>query len=239
MDEGSGAVPMAQSAAPSGDWREAAKQARRARIVAAADALAREQGFEAVAMTAIAARAEVSPATLYNLFRSRSAILAAVFDADLAQFEHELAVRPAESGVERIFAAVELAAALYARDPDFYRAMPLSAHHGGGLRPAIREPRIAFWQTQAAAARADGGLRAESDSALVGMMLAHLLAGVFQDWAAGAISARRLELEAAYGFALLLLPVANPDLAPALERRLTTLAAALAAEPRGVVAAGR
>lgn len=233
MDEGSGAVPMAHADVPSGDWREAAKRARRARIVAAADALAREQGFDAVAMTAIAARAGVSPATLYNLFRNRAAILAAVFDADLAEFELELAARPAESGVERIFAAVDLAAALYARDPEFYRAMPLSASHGGGLRPAIREPRIAFWQAQAKAAQADGGLRADCDTALLGMMLAHLLTGVFQDWAAGAISARRLGLEAGYGFALLLLPVADEALATALRQRLRSLAAALAAEPRG------
>lgn len=221
------------SEVPSGaGWREAGKQARRRRIIAAAATLARSQGFEAVAMTAIAAEAGVSPATLYNLFETKSAIFGAVFDQDLEAFERLLAASPAASAIDRIFAAVELAGQLYASDPVFYRAMAFHGGRGDSLRPAIREPRMAFWQARVAAAIADRGLRNDSDPVLIGTTLAHMLAGVVQDWAADAIDAQRLVLEASFGFALILIPCASAAGAPGLRERLAVLRNRLAERPR-------
>ena len=221
------------SKGPSGaGWREAGKRARRERIVAAAAALARAQGFDAVAMTAIAAEAGVSPATLYNLFETKAAIFREVFDQDLETFVRQLAASPAASALDRLFTAVELAGQLYAADPIFYRAMALHGGRSGSLRPAIREPRMAFWRAQVAAAIADGGLGDDSDPALIGTTLAHLFAGVVQDWAADAIDAPRLVLEASYGFALILTPSASAAGRRALAERLAALRTALAERPR-------
>ena len=63
--------------------REIGKAERRRRIIAAAGALLRESGLDAVSMAQIAERAEVSPATLYNLFQTKGAIFRQVFDVDL------------------------------------------------------------------------------------------------------------------------------------------------------------
>ena len=227
--------PVASEVSSSAGWREAGKQARRARIVAAASALVRVQGFDAVTMTAIAAQAGVSPATLYNLFATKAAIFREVFDDDLETFAERLAALPSPSAIARLFAALELAGELYARDPVFYRALAMHGGRGASLRPAIREPRMAFWQAQVAAAIADGGLVPGCDPRLAGTALAHLFSGVFQDWAAEVVSAPRLVLEASYGFALILRPFATPASVAALEARITALAGALAAGPRSGV----
>lgn len=222
-----------EAGSPPPSRREIGKAERRRRIIAAAGALLRESGLDAVSMTQIAERAGVSPATLYNLFQAKGAIFRQVFDLDLHQFEKLLAEERARDGLERVFAAIELAASLCRRDPEFYRAM---VRAGGSdaerLSSAISEPRTAFWQAQVAAAIAAGCLRSDTDAQLLGVALSQFMRGVFLEWAAGFISAERLAEEAAYGFSLALLAYATDLAAPALEARLRSLQAALAARER-------
>jgi len=203
--------------------REIGKAERRARIVEAAAALVRESGFDAASMVQIADRAQVSPATLYNLFRTKDAIFRQVFDLDLEAYQRRLSATPAANGLERIFVAVELAASLYRADPDCDRAMARSSRGAGALRSAITEPRIAFWQDQVVAAAAEGRLSADADPRLLGVTLTQLFAGALQEWAAGVISPERLAQEIAYGFALALLAFAPEASAKRLRRRLQTL----------------
>jgi AcrR family transcriptional regulator len=209
--------------------REAAKAERRRRIVEAAAALAREAGFDSVSMLQIAERAEVSPATLYNLFQTKGAIFQQVFDRDLEEFLNRLAEAPAVDALDRIFAAVELAASLYAHDPAFYRAMSTAdrqATEGAGV--AIRGPRIVFWQVQVATAVAEGLLRPETDTNLLGVTLSQFLRGAFPDWAANLITAERMALETTYGIALALLAYATDETAPSLRARIEALQPILA-----------
>jgi AcrR family transcriptional regulator len=213
--------------------REAGKSERRRLIVKAAAALVREMGFDAVSMTQIAERAGVAPATLYNLFQTKSAIYGQVFDLDLEAFQQRLAEVASRDSLERIFAALDLAASLYQRDPDFYRAMA----RGGGddvrqLGSAISAPREAFWQALVAEAMGDGGLRPDANSELLGTMLSQLMGGIFLHWVVGNISAERLAKEAAYGFAMGLLAYAADAAAPALTARLKALQSELATSGR-------
>ena len=103
-------------------------------------------------MVQIADAAGVVPATLYNLFQTKAAIFGQVFDLDLQEYRRQLDETPGLDS-SSIFAAIDLAASLYRRDPAFYRAMA----RGGGLgvefaTTAISEPRIAFWREQVALA---------------------------------------------------------------------------------------
>ena len=212
--------------------REISKAERRQRIVEAATSLLRESGIDAVSMLQIAERAEVSPATVYNLFQSRAAVLQQVFDRDLREYERLVGRAPATDALDRIFKAVDVAAALYRGDPGFYRAMAQGGRHKDALRPVISEPRLGFWRRMAAAARAEGRLVPQTDERLVGVTLTQMMRGAFSEWAAGAISAERLAQETQYGFALTLSPLASGESAAHLARRLRRLEAVLAARDR-------
>lgn len=207
--------------------REAGKARRRASIVAAAAALVREAGFEDVSMLDIAARAEVSPATLYNLFATKGAIFREVFDQDLTRFTARVSEAPAEGGVDKIFVALEIAAGLYRRNPKFYRAMM----HLGDVEPlnaSISEPRRRFWEDCVAAAVSAGELRAGVDARVVGGLLNQIVRGHLLDWAAGTISVDRLAKESAYGFAVVLSAFAAKAAAGGLHARMDHLEKALA-----------
>jgi AcrR family transcriptional regulator len=212
--------------------REQGKAERRARIIEAATALLREAGFDAVSMLQIAERADVSPATVYNLFQTKAAILQQVFDQDLTHYERLVAAAPAADALERIFAAVDIAAELYEADPGFYRAMAQGGRGAETLRVAISEPRIGFWRRMVAEARRNRRLRSEVDERLLGVALSQAMRGVFQEWAAGAICARRLADETSYAFALMLLAYATPDAGRRLGERIAELAATLGSRDR-------
>ena len=61
--------------------RESQKDRRRARIVAAAGELLRERGIEGLAIREVAERAEVAPATIYNLIGGQNRVAAALVTA--------------------------------------------------------------------------------------------------------------------------------------------------------------
>lgn len=218
---------------PPASRREIAKAERRARIVDATAALVREHGFEAVSMVQIAQRAELAPATLYNLFQTKGAIFRQLFDLDLAAYQRMVEEAPTNDALDRIFVAIDVAASLYERDPLFYRAM---AHLGGEgakqLSAAISRPRTAFYQAQVAAAVAEGRLRADTDADLLGGTLSQLMGGIFLEWAAGIISPRRLAAEASYGFATVLRAFATPETATSLTARFNALQDGLATNGR-------
>ncbi|MFN3220248.1 MAG: TetR/AcrR family transcriptional regulator [Acidimicrobiales bacterium] len=71
-------TPSGSSVAPS---------PRVARILAAAEALVQGGGVDAATIRSIAERAEVSPSTIYNLFGSRDAVLDALSDSVLEEFD--------------------------------------------------------------------------------------------------------------------------------------------------------
>jgi AcrR family transcriptional regulator len=203
--------------------REYAKAERRRRIVEAASSLVRESGFDAVSMMQIADSAEVSPATVYNLFKTKGAIFRQVFDLDLENFERLLAQAPAHDPLERLFVAITLAAKLYRRDPKFYRAMARGGDGAENLGSAIGEPRTRFWCRQVAAAVEGGQLRPDTDADVLGVTLSQLMGGIFLAWAANLISPERMAKEATYGFALVLFAYTTEKSAVRLKGRIREL----------------
>ena len=215
--------------------REQAKSDRRRRILEAAQALMRRVGMEDVTVTAIAERSGLSPATVYNLFGSKGAILSGVFDLDLLAFEGMVADAPAEDGLDRIFNAIAIAARLYRQDANFYR-LTMVARGGtdqrSNFQATVREPRLRFWKRLVRGAIDDGGLARGTDADAVGVLLAQIATGVLTDWASDAISVDQLEVEMSFGFAAVLATFASRPAQARLRRQLDDWRARIANWPR-------
>jgi len=209
---------------------EKGKSLRRRRIIEAAAALASEADSDTVSMAQVAARAGVSPATLYNLFQTKSAIFRAVFEDDHNQFREAVAAAGIESPFERIFVALEVVMARYERNPQFYRGTvrltgaqslyaEMSDHVGY---------RSVFWRDLLVEAVAAGEIRAEVNPEVFGLLMVQVTRSQFLDWAWGVIDLSRAEDQAAYMFALMLQKYVTPSTDAKLASRIAKLERVLA-----------
>src|SRR5215469_13065875 len=92
--------------------RERHKDERRARIVEAAEGLMREVGADDISVKMIAERADVSAATIYNLFGAKGAVLERVYARDFEAFAARVAAAGPTPALEAMFEAVRIAADL-------------------------------------------------------------------------------------------------------------------------------
>lgn len=219
---------------PTPSRRERGKDARRSRIVLAAAALLREVAIDEMSVKMIADRAELSPATVYNLFGTKAAVLLQVYEHELMVFERSVFDAGAPDALEAIFGAVTLFADFYRSDPRFYRATMSSPN--AGLDPdmvlSAYRPRVAFWSKLIQRAVAEGLLVADTNFERLGVLLIQISGGALGHWGAGITSLDGLELETSYGFACALLPFTTEAARPGLRKRLEGLDAALAAHER-------
>src|SRR3712207_1019655 len=100
-----------------GGLRERHKAARRGRILAAARELVRESPDAAITTERIAERAEVAPATVYNLIGPRHKVWEALAASLTEELEHRLAAGGARSPLERARRVVTATVALFTDDP--------------------------------------------------------------------------------------------------------------------------
>jgi AcrR family transcriptional regulator len=224
------AIAEREAEAPVGR-REQAKSERRARIVEAACELLREVGLEEMGMKALAARAGLSQSTVYNLFGSKQAVLAAVFDLDLNRFEALVAAAASPDPLERLFDTVDLAVEVYRADEPFYRAvMWRRPNEAGemGLGETLREPRSRYWRALVEDAIAHGRLTADADPAVLAAMIIQIFGGVLADWIGGDITLDQMRDETKLGFAAALSAFATEPSATALRERARALHARLA-----------
>jgi AcrR family transcriptional regulator len=210
--------------------REQAKSGRRARIIEAAHELLREVDMEGVSVKAIAERSGLSPATVYNLFGTKGAVLAQVFDLDLRAFEQRVAEAGSPDAMDRFFDAIAIAAELYRSDPSFYRLTMVAR---GGVRAdprltaIVREPRVRFWRGLVQQAVDEGALRPDADAAALSIVLVQISAGALLDWTADVISVDQLEIETSFGFAAALASFASKPALIRLRRRMAMLSEAI------------
>lgn len=211
--------------------RERGKDARRTRIVDATYALTREVGMAALSVKMIADRADVSPATVYNLFGTKGAVIAKVYERDLLVFERRVAESPSGDALDAIFDAVTIACDLYRADPRFYRAAMDTRDAGLDQEMVLStyRPRIAFWRKLAERAIAEGGLRPDASAERLGVLMIQISTGALARWVSNLVTIDGMELETAYGLAAALLCFASDAARPRLEARLKAVDAALSA----------
>ena len=186
--------------------REEAKEERRRRIITAARDLIRETGDAGLSMRAIAARANVSLSTPYNLFGSKRAILVAVLE-DIREFYERFRRQRRVDAIDGLFQALELSIGFYVEDPDFYRTLWTGVFDLSGkeVRAALALPeRDAFWLSLVDAASHAGALMPAIDPAQLLRDLDLTFGAVMQNWVLGALEVDELQPAAGYGYALTL-----------------------------------
>ena len=220
--------------------REQAKGGRRARIVDATYALLREVGISDLSVKMIADQAGVSPATVYNLFGTKAAVLERVYERDLAAFEKLVADAPSADSLDRIFDSLVIVAQLYRSDSRFYRSvvsMPNTNPADTELIGAVTRPRVAFTAEMVRAAIQDGHLRPDTDPVRVGAVMRHISNGALRSWVSNLITVDQLEQETIYGVAAILWPFATKATQQRLQKKLDAVASSPAVKRARVAAA--
>ncbi|MFI4934728.1 MAG: TetR/AcrR family transcriptional regulator [Caulobacterales bacterium] len=219
--------------------RETAKAERRHRIVTAARDLIRETGDTGLSMRAIAARAEVSLSTPYNLFGSKRAIVLAVLE-DIEDFHERFSRLKSVSAVDRIFQAASMSISYYVEDPEFYRTLWNGVFDMSGkeVRAALARPeRDAFWLSLVNAAAEEGALLVEIDTQLLLRDLDLTFAAVMLNWVLRGLTAEELAPAVGYGYALTLRGAASEAWQARLAKRIDDYQKQLLKLRRGALAA--
>ena len=218
--------------------RERHKDQRRTAIVDAAYDLLREVGADELSVKMIAERADVSAATIYNLFGAKGAVLEKVYARDFEAFAGKVAAAGPVPALELIFESIRIAADLYRSDPAFYRGMSIGNPRAErDLVISVQAPRAAFWQTLLGRAVQERDLAADTRIDLVSTAMMQLGGGVFGAWVADLISVGEMERQTCYGLARLLLGVARPAGRVRLQARIAAIEAAVVALPKKTSAA--
>ncbi len=208
--------------------RERHKDRRRAEIIDAAYDLLREVGADDLSVKMIAERADVSAATIYNLFGSKGAVLEQVYARDFEAFVAKVAAAGAASAIDEMFEALRIVADLYRADPSFYRGMTIrNPRAEPELVVSVQGPRRAFWRRLFDRAVGERDLAADTRTDLLSMAMLQLGGGAFSAWVADLISLEEMELQTGYGLARLLVGVARPAGRAKLQARIAEIEAAL------------
>lgn len=204
--------------------RERHKDERRTRIIEAAAALLREVGADELSVKMIADRADVSAATLYNLFGAKGAVLAKVYERDFEGFAAKMAAAGSPSALDAMFDTVRIVTDLYRSDPSFYRGMSIQNPRAEPeLVASVQAPRLAFFRMLLERAIGQRDLDPETRTDLMSMAILQLGGGAFAAWCADLISIDEMELQTSYTLARLLLGVAQPAARARLQSRIEAI----------------
>jgi AcrR family transcriptional regulator len=195
------------------------------RIVRAAAGLLREAGFDSLSVRAIAAQAGVSPATIYNLFGTKGAVLERVYELGLTQFERLMAASPSRDALERIFDSVTATMAVYRADPEFHRSIIRRGDGGRDRRLGTANYRLraAYWTGVLNEAIAEGSMAAHSDCERLAVLIVQAATGGLTLWAANLISVDEMDREMQFALAAILWPFAAGAAVARLETRMRQL----------------
>jgi AcrR family transcriptional regulator len=172
-------------------------------------------------MRALAEQAGVSIATPYNLFGSKQAILVALLDDNLAEYQAELS-ELTTGGVDALFDAAALMCSQFDGDPRFYRNVfaSVAGEAGEELRFLVSGPRYVLWKNLLRDATQEGLLDAEIDPDAFAITLSQLLFANVQEWALGFLELAEMDARIRYGMALALLAIATDKSRPSLKERM-------------------
>lgn len=189
-----------------GGLRERHKRGRRSAILRAVRELLREGSADKLTKEAIAQRAEVAPATVYNLVGTRTRIFEALAEDFMDELEARQTLEPACEPLRRARRLVELTLDVILADPEVYKRILRGWDESGlVLRRGPASALIAAIQE----AKDRGLLVAEADARLLASSVATACVGAVHQWAAGLISDRGLRARALFSLDLALAAVAS------------------------------
>lgn len=168
---------------------------RRAKLVTAARSLLAQGGLEGFSMLDLAKRAGVSPATPYNLFGSKAAVLRDVFAAEVSGFHRAQSARFGDSPVQNILGTCDMLAGEFSRRPAFYRSLSASlssVEPVGDLFVPLGESLLVPLIN---ALERDGALQAWISGPVIGHHLMQVIQALFFHWTVLDWSPERLSVE--------------------------------------------
>jgi AcrR family transcriptional regulator len=206
------------------------REARRLRLVEAAEALIRERGDAGFSMAELAARAQVSPATPYNLVGSKAEILRRVVRADFTRFTDRLAGLGPAAPLAHLLRAADLVVSHYEADRPFYRGLFRAAFSAdvAEVRDMMSLEGRALWQGWVEAALAAGDLADWVRPGPLTVVFIRTIGSTAQTWLSEGWPRGRFELEMSHSTRLILASVAAPVHRPALAAEIASAQAAIA-----------
>jgi len=190
------------------------KAERRARIIAAARRLIAEQGYDGLNMRALADAARVSVPTLYNLFGSKHAILAAEMQDAFRSIAGALDLKQRGDAVARAATLLQAGIENLVSVPGYYRQLVhvmLGSHETDELRRSIEDQYVALMAGNLRAGQADGELDDWFAADVLARQMYFTFMMVVLGWARGELDDDGLRDVAAYGQSMLLLGVARGE----------------------------
>ncbi len=199
------------------------KAERRRRVIAAARRLIAEHGYEGLNMRALADAARVSVPTLYNLFGSKHAILAAEMQEAFANVAAVVDPKKRGDAIERAAALLQAGIGNLLAVPGFYRELVhvmLTSRDTDELRRSFEDQYAALMADNLRAGQCAGELADWVDADVLARQMFFTFMMVVLGWARGELDDDGLREVATYGQSMLLLGVARGDAATRLEQRV-------------------
>ena len=160
---------------------------RQANILAATRDMLAEVGYSATTMRGLAGRAQVAPGTLYNLYKSKDALVFAAVQ-DLLDGLAQRAVDESVSGLERILALIEQISTTIEDSPAYAEAMARAlfrAEKGDPLIGLLYTRSLPFLQEQIEIAKHRSQLDKGTDARVMARQLQAQSWGIVMAWVMG------------------------------------------------------
>lgn len=171
-----------------------------------------ESGDFDLPMRELAARAQVSLRTPYELFGSKAGIIRALLKRDQVRWRERLSSRRKGDRLDRWFGALALGVDFFGEHPAFYRALfRATMAYSGGPEPEPSRERPERYHDFCRAAIREGILGSDVDSVLLGEALLDAFAANVRLWATSALDLETVELRVGLTWALILAGAATED----------------------------
>ena len=207
--------------------REDKKSQRAERILDHARAMIAEEGFDALKIRELAASAELTVPTIYDLIGGKSEILARIIEA-LVERLHEVQNQSDFDDIEAGFEQqITRLADLFAQDEDFYRAAFVAGDRSGLFEQRSNHGIFARSLQQPVdaceAAQAEGLLKGAISAEQLGRQVYDSYRLARQDWANGYFDLDGFRAQALTGIFISLAADASPEFRGRLLKRISSL----------------
>ncbi len=211
--------------------REVGKARRRGRILRAARRLIESGGAESIALKPVADAAELSLATLYNLFGSKEGVLIALLLESIQSFEERLSKLAPTRPVDRLAAIADLAVAEFTAHERFYRSLFHSIEQMGSRTQLLAVIRrcVDLGHESIAQAIEAGDLEPLVEPRVLAHQIFMAFVHALRTWSSGGSSSDLFAAQVAHFRSVMLAAVAHEPLRSELRRKLRALNAPMRA----------
>ena len=186
---------------------------RQANILATTREMLAEVGYSATTMRGLAQRANVAPGTLYNLYKSKDALVFAAVEDLLDELAHR-AIKSSAEGIERILVQAEESAASIMNGPQYAEAMSralFTSERDDLLTKRLYARGTPMLERQIRAAIELGQLREDIDAAMLARHITASTWGIIMAWVMGTVPIEDFRAELLRAHIMILLSAARGE----------------------------